>query len=219
MPQPKGIDQHGRASSVVTANEQALLLLEVGVLPGQESGERRRVEDALALETVGAAGASGEKAVEHSEGAGLELAEDGSCGGFDPLRAKGEVIGRGRRQRQIHRHVERFVLAGRKPSLKVLGVGERGGQSRIGRASFHFDHARGAHADELPLEVVDDPGGRQRGGVPRERHVKSWRQQAKEPPWLKLGAREAVDAPGAAEPADVEESRRQLLAKRGVHRA
>src|SRR2546423_15531473 len=81
----EGIDHDGRAGRVVTANDQALRLLEVGVLPRQESGERRRVEDTLALETVGAAGASGEKAVEHSECAGLELAEDGACGGVDRL--------------------------------------------------------------------------------------------------------------------------------------
>jgi len=70
----EGIDEHRCAGGPVAADEKAAGLLQVGLVPGKEGHEGGRVEDALALQSIGPAGLGGEETVAHSECAGLQVA-------------------------------------------------------------------------------------------------------------------------------------------------
>ncbi|HKW60896.1 MAG TPA: hypothetical protein VJR46_14195 [Candidatus Dormibacteraeota bacterium] len=164
----EGIDEHRRAGRPVATGEQSARLLEVRLVPGKEGDKRCRVDDALALEAVRAAGARGEEAVEHPEGAGSELAEHRAGSGLDTSRAGVELVARGRCQGQVSGDVEGLVLAGGEPALQVLGVRQGSGQGGVGGAGDGVEGASGAHVDELALQVADDPRRRQRGRVPRK---------------------------------------------------
>src|SRR5438552_2706720 len=111
--------------------------------------------------------------------------------------------------------MSRVLTRGQAP-LEVFGVRQRARQSRIRRARVGIKEARGAHVDQLALEVMDDPGGGQRRGVPREADRQPWRQQVEQPSGVELGTRKSLDVPAAAETADVAESRRELSSKSGL---
>ncbi|TMF28793.1 MAG: hypothetical protein E6I30_14275 [Chloroflexi bacterium] len=109
--------------------------------------------------------------------------------------------------------MERFVLARGQSALQVLSVRKRPGERRIGDACVAIQQTGGAHADQLTLQVVDDPGGGQGNGVPREADGQTRRTEHEEPARLDLGAGQTVDVPAAAEAADMLESRRELAAE------
>src|SRR4029077_18869725 len=105
------IDEHGRPGGRVSADEQATRLLKVGLEPGKEGGEGAAVEDALALDSIDCDWQCREVAVEHAQRAGLKAAEHGARGRLDLERARLPLFEGRRGERQVNRHVERFVLA------------------------------------------------------------------------------------------------------------
>src|SRR5712692_1615129 len=68
------VDEHGRAARTVADDDQSAGLLDPGSRPREQRHERARIEDAPAGEAVDADRKGREMAIEHSEGAGLELA-------------------------------------------------------------------------------------------------------------------------------------------------
>src|SRR6266851_5921841 len=75
------VDQHRCARRKVSADHEPAGLLQFGFEPGKEGDQCARIQYALALQAIQAQRLRGEVAVEHSETAGLDLAENGpSCG-------------------------------------------------------------------------------------------------------------------------------------------
>src|SRR5438874_7473740 len=124
------IDKDRGPGGPAAADEKSVRLLQVGFPPGKEGGESSRVEHAFSLQPIGSSGPRGQKAIEHAEGAGLEVAQDRATGGLDSARADVQVRGRGRGQGQVDRDVERFVLARGQSALQVLSVRKRPGERR-----------------------------------------------------------------------------------------
>src|SRR2546427_9158747 len=109
--------------------------------------------------------------------------------------------------------MEGLVMTGRQSTLEIVGIGERVCERRIGDAGVPVKEASGAHAHELPLQVMDDPSGRQRNRVPADADRKAGRQELEEPAWLDVRAWQSLDKPAAAETADVLETRGELAAE------
>ena len=124
-------DQDWGAGGAVGADEEAPWLAEVGMQPGEKRDQRSRVEHALALQAVRAAGLAGEETVELTKSARLQLAEHRASGRLDPPRSDFELGSRGRGQGQVDGHVKSLVLARRKAALEVLGVGKRASEGGV----------------------------------------------------------------------------------------
>ena len=210
------IDQHRSAGRAIAANEQAAKLLQVGLEPGKEGHEGCGIKDPSSLQPIRSALPCRDQAIEHAEGARLEFAEDGPSRRLDPARAELQLDRCRRGEREVDRDVISLVLTRGQAPLEVFGVRQRARQSRIRRAGVGIKEARGPHVDQLALEVMDDPGGGQRRGVPREADRQPWRQQVEQPSGVELGTRKSLDVPAAAETADVAESRRELSSKSGL---
>ena len=123
----EGIYEHGRACGPAPTDEQSVRLLQIGIPPREEGHESRRVEDSLSLQAIGSTRSGRDEAVKHAERATLEIAQNRASGGLDATRTELQVRGGRRRQRQVDRDVERFVLAGCEPSLEVFGIGKSAG--------------------------------------------------------------------------------------------
>src|SRR2546430_10203674 len=81
------IDKDRGPGGPAAADEKSVGLLQVGFPPGKEGGESSRVEHAFSLQPIGSSGPRGQEAIEHAEGAGLEVAQDRATGGLDSVRS------------------------------------------------------------------------------------------------------------------------------------
>src|SRR5437879_6903818 len=116
------IDQDWRTCRVVATDEKASGLLQVRFVPRKECHQGSRIEHPLALQTVLAAWPSGDVAVEHAEGAWLQLAENRSSSGLDPSRSSIQPVESWTVQRQIHGYMKGRVLARREATLQILSI-------------------------------------------------------------------------------------------------
>ena len=116
------IDEDRRTGRLVPTDEDAPGLLEVRFVPGKECQQGRRIEHALALQPVLAAWPRADVAVEHAEGALLQLAENRLSSGLDSSRSSIQLAERGTGQRQIDGYVKGLVLARREATLQILGI-------------------------------------------------------------------------------------------------
>ncbi len=191
----EGIEHDRPAGCAIGANDQTTGLGQLRVQPGQHRRQRAGVEHSLATHAVQAGRLGRQIAVEHAERAWFEPAQDSLRGGVNALGGYFE-LGRARSgDCHVGRDMKGPFLAGGQPALEVLCRRQGTRKLRIGGLSLH---AAGTHRDQLSLQVADDPGGRQRGRVPRKAHAETGRQQAEQPSRLELVTGEAIDVPAAA---------------------
>ncbi len=90
--------------------------------------------------------------------------------------------------------MECALLAGGEAALQ-RGGGRRGAFDLRVADSVRVVHLSGPHVDELPLQVLHDPGGRQPFGVPGEAHAQPGRHEPQQPAGGQVAAREALEPP------------------------
>jgi hypothetical protein len=208
----EGIDEDGLTGRPVAAQDQAGGLLEVGVEPREEGGEGGRVEEPAAPQRVACDRERRDPAVELPAGRGQELAESGAGGRLDQLRPGLQLRRGGGRQGEIGGHLEGALLTRREPSLQQLGGRRRALDQRVAD-SVRAVHLGGPHLDELPLQVVDHPGGRQPFRVPGEGHAQPQRDQPPQPSRRQVPAGESFEPPGAVPAQAVRNGARRLGAE------
>jgi len=190
------VDHDGLPGGPAGTDDQAGRLLQVGVEPREHRDQRGRVQHPPPAQRIAGQRQCGEAAVELPEGCRQELAQRRAPGRLDPHSGRFKLFCRWGTQGQIERHVEGTLLARSQPLLESL-------RGRSGALDLWITDAAGtvhlgsAHVDELALEVVHHPGGRQSLGMPAEGQAKSVRHEPEEPAGHQLNPRKALQPPGA----------------------
>ena len=193
----EGVEENRLPGGPARADDEAGLGLEVRIEPGEERGERARVEDAGPLERVDTERCRGDPPLTLPERAPEEVTEGRAAGRLHLGRRGLQLSGPVGRDGEVQPDVEGAVLPGIHAPLQVLDRRQGPRDRRVGGAGPA--ELCGAQVNELPLQERDDPRGREPLRMPADRQAEAGRHEPQQPSRVQVAAGVAVDVPGAVQ--------------------